>query len=159
VAVVAAEEAAADFHARRSAQAKQYIYKIAEKKIADPFLVNYAWLRPEEFYLDALNEASARLIGVHDFSSFRAAGSTPGQPVRTIEIAFWERTNGLLVFTVRGDGFLYRMVRNIVGTLLDVGRGKLTAAHFADVLAARDRRAAGSTAPPQGLYLNKVFYR
>ncbi|MDR3348377.1 MAG: tRNA pseudouridine(38-40) synthase TruA [Acidaminococcales bacterium] len=158
VAVIGAAEVGEGFHARRSAKGKRYIYKIAEKGIPDPFLANYAWLLGEKLDSEKMNRAAECLIGQHDFSSFRAAGANPASPLRTIYGAAWERREGLLVFAISGDGFLYRMVRNIVGALAEVGRGQKSVEEFAGALAARDRRQAGKTAPPQGLYLERVFY-
>ena len=158
IAVVEAQEVADDFHARFSAVGKRYVYKIAEGKRVDPFLVNYVWLLGKELCLEGLQAASAEILGRHDFSSFQAAGSTPTSPVRVVSEAVWQREGELLVFSVTGNGFLYHMVRNLVGTLVDVGSGKSSLANFKAILAARDRRFAGKTAPPQGLYLAEVFY-
>lgn len=158
LAVIEAQEVDESFHARRSAKGKRYIYKIAEKDLPDPFLVNYAWLLGEKLDSAKMNRAAEYLSGRQDFSSFRAAGGNPGSPLRTVYDAVWERRDGLLIFSISGDGFLYRMVRNIVGSLVEVGRGQKSVRNFAGVLAARDRRLAGKTAPPQGLYLERVFY-
>jgi tRNA pseudouridine38-40 synthase len=115
-----------------------------------------------------MQRAAAILIGTHDFSSFaasdpdmseRESGVASGpNPVRTIYDSSWERESGLLVYRVTGSGFLHHMVRNLVGTMVDIGRGALNAADIATILAARDRTAAGPTAPAQGLFLVSVEY-
>jgi tRNA pseudouridine38-40 synthase len=158
IAVVGAEEAAGSFHARRNAKGKRYIYKIAQKNVPDPFLANYAWLLAEKLDVAKMTQAPKNHTGRHDFSDFRPAAGAPRNPVRTVYEAIWEQSGDGLLFAIEGDGFLYRMVRNIVGSLVEVGAGKKSAKEFAGVLAARDRRQAGKTAPPQGLYLERVFY-
>jgi tRNA pseudouridine38-40 synthase len=158
IAVLAAEEAGAEFHARYSAKGKEYLYKIAEKKSADPFLARYAWLMECGLDLPSMLEAAEALLGKQDFSTFRAAGGKPGDPERTVWQARFRREGACLLFAIRGDGFLYHMVRNIVGTLVEVGKGKMTPQAFREALLAKDRRQAGKTAPPQGLYLSQVFY-
>jgi len=109
--------------------------------------------------VDAMNEAAALLLGTHDFSAFRAAGGAPMLPVRTMYSAEGRRIEGERIeFRFHANGFLYHMARNIVGTLVDVGRGRRTRADFAGILASRERKRASATAPACGLFLESVVY-
>jgi tRNA pseudouridine38-40 synthase len=158
IVVTAAEEAPADFHARFAAKSKIYLYRLYCRAVPDPFLRNYAWRMVDRPDIAAMDAAVQQIVGRHDFSAFRAAGGAPMSPVRTILAAFCRQDGEMIEFFFHGTGFLYHMVRNLVGTLVDVGLGRLTAADFAAILASRDRGRAGITAPPQGLYLKEVFY-
>ncbi|MEG6586955.1 tRNA pseudouridine(38-40) synthase TruA [Dendrosporobacter sp. 1207_IL3150] len=153
-----AEDVAPDFHARYSAKSKIYIYRIYPHSVADPFLRNYAWHVAQTLDVALIHKAAQHIVGTHDFSAFRAAGSAPINPVRTIFEASCTLNAGIIEFTFWGNGFLYHMVRNLVGTLVNVGRSRLTEEQFINILASRDRKNAGATAPPQGLYLKQVFY-
>lgn len=158
IVVTAAEEVASGFHARFSATSKIYIYKICNQQLPDPFWRNYAWHYPYELDIRLMNQALQIIVGTHDFSAFRAAGSTPSNPVKTILQAQCTLESDLIILTFWGTGFLYHMVRNLVGTVVDVGRERKTIADFYRILVAGDRKLASATAPPQGLYLEKVFY-
>ena len=158
IVVVAAEEVDAEYHARFTAISKIYLYRLYVGKCADPFLRNYAWQIATQPDVKAMNEALQEIVGTHDFSSFRAAGGAPVNPVRTIFSASCRQEGSLIEFSFWGSGFLYHMVRNLVGTLVDVGFGRLTREGFSAILAGKDRSLAGITAPPQGLYLKQVFY-
>lgn len=158
IVVLKAEEMAAGFHARIAAKSKIYIYRIYSGESPDPFLRNYAWHLPGVLDVAAMHAAVQHIVGEYDFSAFRAAGGAVRSPVRTILAASCRRDGDLIEFSFWGTGFLYHMVRNLVGTLADVGHGRMTAAGFAAVLASRDRNMAGITAPPQGLYLKEVLY-
>lgn len=158
IAVLAAEEVPEDFHARYNAIAKRYLYKIVQTNLPDPFQANYVWLINEQLDVKKMQQNVDLLIGVHDFSSFMASGSTSTQPVRTIYAAEWQKKDDELIFSIKGNGFLYHMVRNIVGTSVAVGLGKLSIDDFAKIFEAKDRNLAGKTAPAQGLYLDKVYY-
>ncbi|MBN2707137.1 MAG: tRNA pseudouridine(38-40) synthase TruA [Deltaproteobacteria bacterium] len=152
------EEVAADFHARKSARAKTYLYVIDNGLVANPLLRRYAWHIRCPLELEALRRASLDLLGRHDFLSFKAADGETVSSERCIFQARWLRRGSLLLFFVRGSGFLKNMVRIMVGTLLEIGAGKYEPSHLQTVLAARDRAAAGITAPPQGLILRSVDY-
>ena len=180
--VLSAEVVPPEFHARHSAERKTYEYRILCRESGDthhqeaaqqvpvcsPFLARYVWDCRWPLALEPMQRAAAILIGTHDFSSFaasdpdmseRESGVASGpNPVKTIYDSSWERESGLLVYRVTGSGFLHHMVRNLVGTMVDVGRGALDAADIATILAARDRTAAGPTAPAQGLFLVSVEY-
>ncbi len=158
VVILSADDAPPDFHACRDARAKHYRYRALDREIRSPLGERYAARVRGPLDVAAMDGAAAVLRGRHDFSSFRSAGSVVGDPVRELrELAVYRQGDGI-VFDFRGDGFLYRMVRNIVGTLLQAGRGRLTPGQVEAVLAARDRRRAGPTAPACGLCLMEVFY-
>ncbi|MEN6564978.1 MAG: tRNA pseudouridine(38-40) synthase TruA [Veillonellales bacterium] len=158
IVVRSAEIAGEGFHARKSAVSKIYCYQIYQEPVCSPFFRNYAWQINQPLDIGAMHQAAQILLGTHDFSAFRAAGGETINPVRTILMACCKQTGSRISFSLQGTGFLYHMVRNIVGTLIDVGLKRMTVNDFAAVLAGRDRKAAGITAPPQGLYLKEVFY-
>lgn len=157
-------EVPADFHARKSAKAKTYRYRIYRSAICSPFLARYVWHFPYPLNESAMSEAAGSVPGEHDFTSFAAVDPERGQEnseasnVRTIFSSRFERQNDEFVYTVRGSGFLHHMVRNLVGTFLLVGKGTLQPQDVARILAARDRSAAGATAPASGLFLVSVEY-
>jgi tRNA pseudouridine38-40 synthase len=179
--VLAVTEVAPDFHARKSARAKTYRYRMYRGAICPPFLARYVWHYP--FPLDevAMAQSAALVIGEHDFTSFAAVdperseriaigeilnhgghggtrGKTGESNVRTIFSSVWMREGDDLIYTVRGNGFLHHMVRNLVGTFLLVGKGTLTRDDLSAILALHNRSAAGPTAPANGLYLVDVEY-
>lgn len=161
------------FHARHSALRKTYEYRIYRGEICPPFLARYAYALNWPLDTAAMQQAAALVIGEHDFSSFAAIDpdlshrnapeSSETSNIRAVFASAWEHrsdTSGgaLLVYRVRGSGFLHHMVRNLVGTFLDVGRGHISPAHIQQILDARDRSAAGPTAPARGLFLLSVEY-
>ena len=156
-------EAPPGFHAIRDALGKRYRYVIQDGPRRDVFARAYAWYFPQRLDVAAMQAAAAVLVGTHDFSSFEASGSERSSSVRTVRELTVQRQAGdfleRIVMEIEADGFLYNMVRNIVGALVDIGRGKQPVAWLASVLAARDRRRAAMTAPPQGLFLVRVDYR
>ncbi len=164
VRVLEVEEAAADFHARHSARAKTYRYRIYRAAICPPFLARYVWHYP--FPLDEpVMICAAKIIeGEHDFTSFAAVDpergreGEPASNVRRVFSSSWERQGDELVYTVKGSGFLHHMVRNLVGTFILVGKGTLKAEDLTRILETRNRSAAGATAPASGLYLVNVEY-
>ena len=157
-------EVAEDFHARKSARAKTYRYRIYRADICPPFLARYVYHHPYPLDEPTMLMAAAVVVGEHDFTSFAAVDPERGRDepvsnVRTIFQSRWERRPGEeLVYIVRGNGFLHHMVRNLVGTFLMVGKGTLSLADLRKVLDAKDRSAAGATAPASGLYLVSVEY-
>ena len=154
-----AEEADEGFHARYSACWKRYCYRIVQNKHADPFLRNYVWQMREYLRLEVMQEAAQLLLGTHDFSFFRSAGSVQSSPVKTIYRAEWlQKEQGELEFCIEGNGFLYHMVRNIVWHLVEVGKGTKSIAAFKSEFAAGKRHFKVAPAPPQGLYLDYVGY-
>jgi tRNA pseudouridine38-40 synthase len=157
-------EVAADFHARKSARAKTYRYRIYRGTICPPFLARYVWHYPYPLDEGSMQAAAALVVGEHDFTSFAAVDPERGREegevrnVRRIFSSSWQRDGDELVYTVRGSGFLHHMVRNLVGTFVQVGKGTLKAADVERILQARNRSAAGATAPAGGLYLVSVEY-
>lgn len=174
VRVLAVDEAAPEFHARRSARAKTYHYRIYRGDVCPPFLARYVAHHPYPLDEAAMAAAAGVVIGEHDFTSFaavdperreRAPGASAGADeddraggVRTIFESHFARRAEEFVYAVRGNGFLHHMVRNLVGTFLLVGKGTLTQDDVRRILAARSRAAAGATAPARGLYLVSVEY-
>ncbi len=162
VVVLAVENAPDKFHATYDAVSKRYRYQIHNSRTRSVFERRYTWHVPHPLDVGAMHRAGQALVGRHDFSSFESAGSERPDPVRTITQLAVVRGTGNLVervtIDIAGDGFLYNMVRAIVGTLLEVGRGTRDVNWPAQVLAARDRRRAGQTAPPHGLFLVSVNY-
>jgi tRNA pseudouridine38-40 synthase len=149
------------------AREKKYRYAFAHGGIISPFQNRYAWHIHENLDLEAMQKAALALIGKHDFSSFVAAGGAEKEPVRTVFdislgrggiISTCAENDNVFHFDFAANGFLYKMIRNIVGTLIEIGRGKLTAADMNKILNARDRTAAGPTAPAHGLCLVSVHY-
>jgi tRNA pseudouridine38-40 synthase len=173
--VMQVEEVGPEFHARHSAVRKGYEYRIFERKlegldeedICPPFVAPFVWDCRWALNVDEMKRAAAMLCGAHDFTSFQASdpdvtqrelGVAGPNPLKTIYASEMVRRDGLLLYRVTGSGFLHHMVRNIVGTLVEVGRGALQAEDVARILAAKDRTAAGPTAPAQGLFLVGVSY-
>lgn len=162
--ILEVKEVPADFHARKSARAKTYRYRIHRAAICSPFLARYVWHFPYPLDENAMTDAGAAIVGEHDFTSFAAVDPERGREnnevsnVRTIFSSRFERQNDEFVYTVRGSGFLHHMVRNLVGTFILVGKGTLQPQDIARILAARDRSAAGATAPASGLFLVSVEY-
>jgi tRNA pseudouridine38-40 synthase len=146
------------FDARRDGRSRVYEYHILNRPTASPFYLNRAWHLYEPLDVASMAAATVCLIGKHDFSSFRAAGCEAAHPVREVYDATLEQRGELLVYTIEATAFLRHMVRNIVGTLVEVGRGLRTPRSFAELLEARDRIKAGPTAPPHGLFLVDVKY-
>ena len=160
--VLAAKEVAPDFHSRKSAQAKTYRYRIYREAICPPFLSRYVWHYPYPLDEPALRETAPLVEGEHDFTSFAAVDPERGREgisnVRRIFSSQWRRESCELIYEVRGNGFLHHMVRNLVGTFLLVGKATLMPADVTRILEAKDRSAAGATAPASGLYLVNVEY-
>ena len=167
--VLEVTEAAPDFHARKSARTKTYRYRMYRGAICPPFLARYVWHYPYPLEESAMTAAADVVVGEHDFTSFAAvdpervermaaAENFQTTNVRTIHSSRWTREGEELIYTVRGSGFLHHMVRNLVGTFLLVGKGTVSREDLGRILAARERTAAGATAPASGLYLVGVEY-
>ena len=153
-----AEDVDSDFHSRYAAKKKRYTYYIQNSKYPDVFKINYAWHYSYPLDLEAMQKAAKAFLGEHDFIGFAASGFTVKTTVRTIYDISVEKTGDLIKISVLGNGFLYNMVRIMAGTLAFVGCGKIDADEMEDIINSCDRKRAGITAPPQGLYLTEVFY-
>ena len=156
--VLAVVDADDEFHARFSARAKTYRYQIRNTAVADPFDRSFVWHLPEPLALDSMRQAAAALVGTHDFRVFRSVGSEVATSVRTVSRSEWRQCGDLLFYEICGDGFLRHMVRAIVGTLVEIGRGWRQPDEIEALLAGGTRAHAGATAPPQGLFLVSVDY-
>jgi tRNA pseudouridine38-40 synthase len=176
--VLEVHEVPPEFHARRSVRAKTYRYRILREPVCSPFLARYVWHFPYPLDEEAMARAAGEIVGEHDFTSFAAADperetrssnhqghegtrrevETVVSNVRSIFSSSWDRVGSELVYSVRGRGFLHHMVRNLVGTFVLVGKGTLRVEDIARILAARNRTAAGATAPASGLFLVSVEY-
>lgn len=161
VRVLNVEEAPADFHARFSATGKIYEYRIVNGPVASPFVRRYVWHVIPRLNLDAVQTASMSLRGTHEFAAFQGTGTSVPSTERTIRRLEWQAGSGPdipLVMEIEGDGFLRHMVRNIAGTLVEIGLGRWPPGDIVRILASRDRSRAGATAPPSGLFLARVLY-
>jgi len=157
--VLSVARAPAKFHARFDATGKQYRYFVWNHQAQNPLLRHNAWHVPRSLDLEPMRSAARLFLGRHDFKSFAGTrGYAMESTVRTLTRCEIKKSGPLLTFFIEGDGFLYKMCRGIVGTLVQVGQGKIAAAAIKKILASRDRRVAGMTAPAHGLVLWKVFY-
>jgi tRNA pseudouridine38-40 synthase len=148
----------ADFHARFSARARHYRYRIINRRAPLTLDLGRAWLVPHALDVEAMHEAARRLIGKHDFSSFRSALCQAKSPMKTLDHLAVFRQADLILVEASARSFLHHQVRNMVGTLKLIGEGKWPIAQIVSVLDARQRAAAGPTAPACGLYLTRVDY-
>jgi tRNA pseudouridine38-40 synthase len=158
IAVIEAEEADASFHSRYNSKGKKYGYVILNRRAPSPLLKNHAAHVPQNLDVSKMKEAAKYIIGTHDFSAFKASGSSIRNNVRTVSMLDIKRQDDIIKIEIKADGFLYNMVRIIVGTLIEVGSGKIPPDSIEDIINGKDRRRAGKTAPPQGLYLETVYY-
>jgi tRNA pseudouridine38-40 synthase len=158
--VLEVTQAASEFHARKSARAKTYRYRIHRAAVCPPFLARYVWHYPYPLEESAMIAAAGVVVGEHDFTSFAAVDPERdmASKVRTIFTSIWSREGEELIYTVRGSGFLHHMVRNLAGTFMLVGKGTVSLDDLRRILDARERAAAGPTAPASGLYLVAVEY-
>ena len=160
VRVQRAARASVDFHARFDASGKQYRYFVWNHPAMNPLLRHSAWHVPRRLDLNAMRRAASAFLGQHDFQSFATnPGYAKASTVRRLTVCQLKKSGPLITFVIEGDGFLYRMCRGIVGTLVQVGLGKFPSEAMESLLAKADRRRAGMTAPALGLVLWKVFYR
>ncbi len=161
ISIFFAEAADDAFHPRYDVYGKEYLYKIVNSRTMDPFLVGRAWFLPRKITdegLSRMRRAAEWILGKHDFSAFMAEGSDTEDTVREVRTLSVERVGENIEIKISADGFLYNMVRIIVGTLTEVAFGRIEPDSVEAIIASRDRQSAGVTAPPDGLYLNRVFY-
>ena len=161
IAVTDAALVSDSFHPRYSVLRKSYVYKIHASRVRDPFLHKRAMELGREIdatSLEVMRKAASHFVGKHDFSAFMASGSQIEDATRTVFESYVTANGDIIEFHVCADGFLYNMVRIMAGTLLDVSRGRIRAEDIPDIIASGDRQRAGYTAPPEGLYLERVFY-
>lgn len=165
IVLLSCREVPLEFHARYDSKGKEYIYRIHNARVKDPFLADFVLFCKTPIDEKKLDEAAQALVGTHDFSAFCSAGGKLGRKakpgatnVRTVRELHVTRQGSFVEVRIRADGFLYHMVRIIVGTLLSVNEGKIAAEELPEIIAGKDRRKAGRTVPPQGLYLNRVEY-
>ena len=157
ISILSCEEVPLDFHARYSCKAKEYVYLIHNSECRNPFAEDLQYHYRRKMDIELMRKAAAHFIGTHDFRSFCSARTDKTNTVRTIYELSIEKENELVKIFIKGDGFLYNMVRIIVGTLLSVNEGKISADEIPLILEKTDRLSAGKTAQAHGLYLNRVF--
>ena len=161
ISVFDAKWVASDFHPRSDVVGKEYIYRIYNAPLRDPFWEGRSYHLPrvlDDAALERMNRAAAYLVGKQDFAAYMAQGSVVATTVRTVKAASVEREGDLIVFRISADGFLYNMVRILTGTIIEVGLGKMDPEDIPNITASRDRSRAGMTVPACGLYLNRVWY-
>ena len=159
IAVKNAEMRDADFHARYSCRSKEYVYKIWNARYSNPFLCNRAWFYPTEIDVEKMRFAEKEFVGTHDFRAFMTKGSkNEDNTVRTVKYFNVKKEDELITISVCADGFLYNMVRIMVGTYVDLARKGASEGAVREIIESCERKYAGDTAPASGLYLNKIFY-
>ncbi len=158
VAVIEVQKVSQDFHARFSAKGRGYIYRVLNRRAPSPLRLNRVWSVSFDLDVEAMKEAAQFLLGNHDFSSFRGSGCQAKSPVKTLDKLDIYRSGDEIIFELEARSFLYHQVRNMVGTLIQVGRGKLSPQDVKTILEEKNRTKAGISAPAAGLYLSKVWY-
>jgi tRNA pseudouridine38-40 synthase len=158
IAILSAERAADDFNARTSAVKRHYLYRIINRRADLTLEAGYAWRVPRPLDANAMHEAAQRLVGKHDFTTFRSTECQAKSPVKTLDVLAVERNGEEINVSAKARSFLHNQVRSMVGSLVAVGEGKWSTDDLGKALNARDRAACGQVAPPDGLYLMKVDY-
>lgn len=158
LAIAGIEEEAIDFHSRFAAKSKLYRYSILNRAYPSALLRNRVYFYPYPLDIRAMRRDARALLGRHNFSSFQASGKLERCPIKTVKLIKITKDKDTIYIDIEADGFLYNMVRNIIGTILEIGRGKLPEGSLEKILKACDRRLAGPTAPSQGLCLMKINY-
>lgn len=161
IAAISAKYVDEEFNSRFSSKGKRYVYKIWNSNIQNPFTAKYSWHVPFKLDIEKMQLAAKSFCGTHDFSAFMAAGGSQKTTVRTVRDCVVSRSREWqeqIEIEIEADAFLYNMVRIMVGTLVDVGCGKKNCDEIEKIIKNCDRRGAGMTAPPEGLFLKKVFY-
>jgi tRNA pseudouridine38-40 synthase len=159
IVILKIEEVEEAFHSRKHSKSKVYEYRILNRDLRSAFHRGYVWYIPQKLNLTEMKKATQSLIGEHDFSAFRTVGSPTRTTVRRVIRAEWKKgQDGLLRFEIEANGFLKQMVRSIIGTLVEIGKGRMKAVEFRKILDSKDRNKAGPTAPAHGLFLKEVKY-
>ncbi|MBN2695723.1 tRNA pseudouridine(38-40) synthase TruA [bacterium] len=158
ISIKSSEEVDLDFHSRKSAKRKWYQYIIYTDIVRSPFIDPFAWHINRPLNIDNMQKAANYLLGFHDFASFAASKNSSKTTTRTIFKAQFSTLENRVFFDIEGNGFLMKMVRNIIGTLVEVGLNRKSPEDIKSILESRNRSYAGATAPPQGLFLKKVYY-
>lgn len=158
IVIISAEEAEPGFHAQLSARSKTYVYRILNRPFPSALLRDRAWFMPYPLEVRFMDEAARMLVGRHDFKAFAQSGATVKSTVRTVLCAGIESRDEILEFSIEADGFMKRMVRLIVGTLVQVGKEKITPAQFKEILDSGEKTKFVHAAPARGLYLKEVKY-
>ncbi len=158
IAVVEIQEVSERFHSRLNAKGKQYIYRVWNSTVPNVFWRRYSHTVEQQLDVEAMRTAAGYLLGEHDFKSFTSTKKGKKPTVRNIESIDIRTEGDMLIFTFKGDGFLYHMIRILMGTLLEVGSGERSADSIPQIIAVKDREAAGALVPAKGLVLEKVFY-
>jgi tRNA pseudouridine38-40 synthase len=158
IAIIEASAVSDDFDPRRDARSRAYEYRVLNRDRRSPFDYRYGWLMQSHLNLDAMNEAARRFIGENDFASFRSLGSEETTTLRCVYKSEWRREGESFIYRVEASSFMRHMVRTMVATMVEVGRGKLAAERVTTLIDARDRSLAPASAPPQGLFLIEVLY-
>lgn len=162
ISITSAKWIDSEFHPRYDVKYKEYVYRICATPTRIPFEVGRSWHIAYDIFneesIEKMNSAAQGFVGKHDFSAFMASGSTVESTTRNVKYATVTRNANIIEFKVAADGFLYNMVRIMTGTLVDVARGKIAPEEIGSIIESCDRSRAGMTAPPDGLYLNKVTY-
>ena len=151
-------EVQSDFHARYNAKGKTYCYYILNSRRRDPFAARYSWKIEQELDADKMNTFCGGLVGTHDFTAFSSAGRSVEDTVRTVKECTVSRSGENIILRITADGFLYNMVRIITGTAAAVSFGKILPDAAHDIIDSKNRALAGDTAPPQGLFLEEIYY-
>lgn len=158
IAALSCKEVSEDFHARYDAREKEYVYKILNSSVKNPFMHEFLYQYKYPLDVEQLDRVAKKFVGTHDFAAFRKEDTKERSSIRTIYKSEVSRDGDIVTFTVSGNGFLYNMVRILVGTLLAVAQGKIDEDEISEIIESRDRTRAGVTAPACGLYLNRVEY-
>ena len=158
IAAMDAVDAEDDFNAILSCRGKEYTYRILNSQTRDPFLEHRVWFYPSKLDLSVLQKAASCFVGTHDFAAVRSVGTETKTTVRTVSYFDVSREGDMIIFKVFADGFLYNMARAMVGTAVYAAMGKIDPDDIPQILDSRDRKLAGPTAPPQGLYMTRVVY-
>lgn len=158
ISVYGCEEVDISFHSRFDCKGKEYIYKIWNSEAKNPFMKGLTLHYPYKLDAEMLNKEAADFVGTYDFSAFCSSGTDVEDKTRTVYSCNVTRDGDMVIFSVKGDGFLYNMVRIMVGTLLDISSGKIECGTVRDIILSKDRKLSGITAKAEGLYLNEVYY-